>query len=342
MDHRKIGTFIILACFALALMPATVVAANDTDVFKSYYEKIFTEKPKSQWNGRDFYDAGKAASSQGNYQEAIDNFNYAELKFDDEETMPGRSSNTLQSLANIERDKSATYSRMPGHQAEADAAAQKSQTLEKSAEEKYKKERLEQKCLIATATFDSPLAPQVQQLREFREGTIYSTESGTQFMTAFNAWYYSFSPAVAIFIDQHPSTKPPMRVILTPLLGILSVSRISYFALASYPDISVIVAGIIASALIGIVYAFPLLFVLLVIIRRAYPFTFTTGVFKVLGAVTVTGLALLVAGGLVAAKPALLAGSVMFIVSLVLLAGLFLSWVCLNRLDSRSAHANNE
>jgi len=339
MDHRKIGTIIILTCFVLALMPATVVAADDNYI---PFNKMWQEKPKTQWSGYDFYQAGKAASSQGNYQEAIDNFNYAELKVVDEDTIPGRSANTETFLSEIERDKAATYSRMPGHQAEADAATQKSQTLKQSAIEKSEKERLQHSCLIATATFDSPLAPQVQQLREFRQGTIYSTESGTQFMTAFNAWYYSFSPAVAIFIDQHPLTKPPMRVILTPLLGILSVSRMSFFALASYPDISVIVAGLIASTLIGIVYAFPLLFVLLVIIRRAYPFRLTTGVFKVLGAVTVTGLALLVAGDLVTAKPALLAGSVMFIVSLVLLAGLFLSWVCLNRLDSRSAHANNE
>ncbi|MEK0352828.1 MAG: CFI-box-CTERM domain-containing protein, partial [Nitrosopumilus sp.] len=38
-------------------------------------------------------------------------------------------------------------------------------------------------CLIATATFGSELAPQVQQLRELRDNTILSTESGTAFMT---------------------------------------------------------------------------------------------------------------------------------------------------------------
>ena len=41
-------------------------------------------------------------------------------------------------------------------------------------------------CLIATATFGSELAPQVQQLRELRDNTILSTESGTAFMTGFN------------------------------------------------------------------------------------------------------------------------------------------------------------
>ncbi len=52
-------------------------------------------------------------------------------------------------------------------------------------------------CLIATATFGSEMAPQVQQLRELRDNTILSTESGTAFMTGLNQFYYSFSPAIA-------------------------------------------------------------------------------------------------------------------------------------------------
>ncbi|MGQ0377340.1 MAG: CFI-box-CTERM domain-containing protein, partial [Nitrososphaerota archaeon] len=52
-------------------------------------------------------------------------------------------------------------------------------------------------CLIVTATFGSELAPQVQFLREIRDNTVLSTASGTSFMTAFNSFYYSFSPAVS-------------------------------------------------------------------------------------------------------------------------------------------------
>jgi len=37
-------------------------------------------------------------------------------------------------------------------------------------------------CLIATATFGSELSPQIQQLRELRDNTILSTESGIAFM----------------------------------------------------------------------------------------------------------------------------------------------------------------
>ncbi len=48
-------------------------------------------------------------------------------------------------------------------------------------------------CLIATATFGSELAPQVQQLRELRDNSLLNTESGTSFMKLFNDFYYSFS-----------------------------------------------------------------------------------------------------------------------------------------------------
>ncbi len=48
-------------------------------------------------------------------------------------------------------------------------------------------------CLIATATYGSELAPQVQMLREIRDNQLMNTESGKSFMTTFNELYYSFS-----------------------------------------------------------------------------------------------------------------------------------------------------
>jgi len=40
-------------------------------------------------------------------------------------------------------------------------------------------------CLIATATYGSELAPQVQQLRELRDNSLLQTEAGTSFMNTF-------------------------------------------------------------------------------------------------------------------------------------------------------------
>ncbi|MEK0336416.1 MAG: CFI-box-CTERM domain-containing protein [Nitrosopumilus sp.] len=78
-------------------------------------------------------------------------------------------------------------------------------------------------CLIATATFGSELAPQVQQLRELRDNTILSTESGTAFMTGFNQFYYSFSPAIADLEREQPIFKEVMKIALTPMLSSLSL-----------------------------------------------------------------------------------------------------------------------
>jgi hypothetical protein len=78
-------------------------------------------------------------------------------------------------------------------------------------------------CLIATATYGSEMAPQVQQLRELRDNTILKTDSGTAFMTSFNQFYYSFSPTVADFEREHPIFKEVAKVTLTPMLSSLSL-----------------------------------------------------------------------------------------------------------------------
>ena len=78
-------------------------------------------------------------------------------------------------------------------------------------------------CLIATATYGSELAPQVQQLRELRDNTILSTQSGTAFMTGFNQLYYSFSPIIADFEREQPIFKEVMKLTLTPMLSSLSL-----------------------------------------------------------------------------------------------------------------------
>ena len=78
-------------------------------------------------------------------------------------------------------------------------------------------------CLIATATFGSEMAPQVQQLRELRDNIILSTESGTAFMAGFNQFYYSFSPSVADFERENLVFKEMVKVGLTPMLSSLSL-----------------------------------------------------------------------------------------------------------------------
>jgi len=78
-------------------------------------------------------------------------------------------------------------------------------------------------CLIATATYGSELAPQVQLLREIRDNTVLQTQSGTSFMTAFNQFYYSFSPAIADYERENTFFKETVKLTLTPLLASLTL-----------------------------------------------------------------------------------------------------------------------
>ena len=78
-------------------------------------------------------------------------------------------------------------------------------------------------CLIATAAFGSEMAPQVQFLREIRDGKVMVTQSGTAFMTGFNQFYYSFSPAVADYERDNPVFKEAVKLSLTPMLTSLAL-----------------------------------------------------------------------------------------------------------------------
>jgi len=78
-------------------------------------------------------------------------------------------------------------------------------------------------CLIATAAFGSEMAPQVQFLREIRDNTVMTTQSGATFMTGFNQFYYSFSPAVADLERENPIFKETVKVALTPILTSLTL-----------------------------------------------------------------------------------------------------------------------
>ena len=78
-------------------------------------------------------------------------------------------------------------------------------------------------CLIATAAFGSEMAPQVQFLREIRDNTVLQTQSGSTFMTGFNQFYYSFSPAVADYERENPAFKETVKIAITPMLTSLAI-----------------------------------------------------------------------------------------------------------------------
>jgi len=112
-------------------------------------------------------------------------------------------------------------------------------------------------CLIATATYGSELSDEVQFLRGFRDNSILRTHTGSNFMTVFNAWYYSFSPAVAQFIREHPTARTVTKAALYPLMGILRIGAMTFHLFPTNLEAGAVVSGLLISSLIGIVYLTP-------------------------------------------------------------------------------------
>lgn len=111
-------------------------------------------------------------------------------------------------------------------------------------------------CLIATAAFGSELSPQVQYLRNFREGYILSTAAGSAFMSTFNSVYYSFSPQIAEYEREQPWLQQVVKMGLYPLFGILALSERTHSGMGG-GEAGAVGAGIVASSLIGATYLVP-------------------------------------------------------------------------------------
>jgi len=100
---------------------------------------------------------------------------------------------------------------------------------QQSAESKSTEENTNQQskegggCLIATATYGSEMALEVQQLRELRDNQLLNTKSGSVFMTGFNQIYYSFSPIIADYERENPLFKETVKLAITPMISSLSL-----------------------------------------------------------------------------------------------------------------------
>jgi streptogramin lyase len=114
-------------------------------------------------------------------------------------------------------------------------------------------------CIIASVAYGSDLAPEVQFLREFRDGKAIPTFVGSQFMNAFNAFYYSFSPTVAKVVAGDPILKETTRAAINPLIMILRFVTSLCNILPLNHELSILLAGILSSGAIGAIYISPFL-----------------------------------------------------------------------------------
>lgn len=72
----------------------------------------------------------------------------------------------------------------------------------------------DKKCFIATAAFGSPMANEVQILRDFRDKYLKTNTLGAAFVET----YYQLSPPLAQWISEHESVRFVVRAALWPLI----------------------------------------------------------------------------------------------------------------------------
>jgi hypothetical protein len=75
-------------------------------------------------------------------------------------------------------------------------------------------------CFIATAAYGTPMAEEIQILREFRDEYLLTNPLGQ----ALVGTYYRVSPPIAQFIIEHPSLKPIVRAGLLPIVAMSTVA----------------------------------------------------------------------------------------------------------------------
>ena len=114
-------------------------------------------------------------------------------------------------------------------------------------------------CVIATAAYGSELAAPVQFLRNFRDNDVNQTNLGHNFLSAFNAWYYSWAPSIARVEAGNSELRAGVRVAIIPLLGALFISSTIFnLGRSLNPEAAILIAGLVASTILGLVYLTPI------------------------------------------------------------------------------------
>lgn len=91
------------------------------------------------------------------------------------------------------------------------------------------------RCFIATAAYGTPMAEEIEILREFRDEYLLIRPMGK----ALVEFYYMVSPPIAEIITEHPSLKPIMRA------GLLPAVAMSTIAVNTTPVEKVVIVGLL-------------------------------------------------------------------------------------------------
>lgn len=138
-------------------------------------------------------------------------------------------------------------------------------------------------------------------------------------MTLFNSFYYSFSPSVATTISNNEPMRQVMKVILYPLIGILGGSYEVYKLLSFSPELGVVSAGLVASALMAAVYIVPLV-LLFSFLKRFRP---SIKIVRLIGLVWIGSAVVMFVAEIVASSLLMMTSSGVFVIASMCLTTLF-------------------
>jgi hypothetical protein len=151
-------------------------------------------------------------------------------------------------------------------------------------------------------------------------------------MLVFNAWYYSFSPGVAAYLNTHWVERTMMKGVLYPLVGILYLTSDLFSATSSYPEFAALISGLLASALIGAFYLGLPLSVLRAKVKRFRNWKGQGIVERVLAAMLFGGLGTLMFGELFSSQPALIISTATIVLSTIFISSAIVSKKICSRL----------
>jgi hypothetical protein len=161
------------------------------------------------------------------------------------------------------------------------------------------------------------------------------TQSGSNFMVAFNAWYYSFSPYVANYLTTHWVERTIMKGVLYPLVGILYLTSNLYSITSAYPELAVLLSGLLASSLIGGFYLGLPISLLRAKVRRLRGLKAQSLLEKFLGVSLLGGMAALLLGEILSSPLLLMVSSATVVLSTLFLFAALTSARVAKRLQSR-------
>jgi hypothetical protein len=162
------------------------------------------------------------------------------------------------------------------------------------------------------------------------------TKSGSNFMVAFNAWYYSFSPYVASYLTTHWVERTIMKGVLYPLIGMLYLTSDLFTATSANPELAAVLSGLLASSLIGAFYLGLPLSLARARIKRLRGLRTQNVLQKLLGISLLSGLTALLLGEILASPILLMLSSATIVLSTLFLSTAVASAEVAKKLQTRN------